>query len=179
MKHIKSVIILSLCQISSLMAGDLIKPLEFVMIHKEPFKGSEPVLVQELELEGFRAIKPNLVVKKLQKVTMRPDKRKSMRMNRDGTNKVEGINNVFLVSIKLEEGTQKAFAKLTSEATGTRLLISIDGQALLAPFVMTEINVPSFEVSFSDESVAKKVFKALKDLTKNKQNKSLHPTASS
>ncbi|MDP0490100.1 MAG: hypothetical protein Q7Q71_03510 [Verrucomicrobiota bacterium JB023] len=164
MKVLLTLIVAFVATTASAVAQDADASLEFIVIHEKQFKNSKPIKIEDLEINGFRAEKPDLEVSKLVAVTMRPDKQKWTRMNRDGSDRVEGVDDVFRVVIRLDKKAQKEFAKLSAGTIGKRLLIRIGDRALLAPYVQSKIDTPSLEITLHDEDEAKKTVKALRKL---------------
>ena len=152
---------------ASVVGQDADASLEFIVIHEKQFKHSKPIKIEDLEINGFRAEKPDLEVSKLEAITMRPDKQKWTRMKRDGSDQVEGVDVVFRVVIGLDKKAQKGVAKLSAGAIGKRLLIRIGDRALLAPYVQSKIDTPSLEITLHDKDDAKKAVNALRKLTKS------------
>lgn len=181
MKKSLILIVTVFATITSAAANNAGAPLEFIVIHEKWFENSEPINIESLEIEGFRTNKPNFKVTRLEEIIMRPEKRNWARMKLDGSDKIEGVDDVFAIIIRFDKKAQKGFAELSDRNIGKRILIRIGNRSLLAPYVHDKIDTPSIEITTHDEEKAKNIFDALRKIAKTstEQLEADHLTTSS
>jgi hypothetical protein len=134
-------------------------------VSKEKIDGGRFIDTTGLPKLGYIATKPDLVVTRLEAVTLDTEvAHDDVMIDKDGKRTVVPRKAQAAVSITFCPNDRKRFASLSERAVGMRLLLMLGDTPLTAPYVMTPIDSPSVTLTFDAETDRKKVTGELKKL---------------
>ena len=128
--------------------GDEEAKIEFFVIHEAEFAGSKPIEIENLGVDGFCAVEPDMVVDSLDVVD------------------VAGEEPPSLV-IKLNKEGREGFAKMTGASIGKKILVVVCGEPITAPVVMDKIAGGTTMITTSKPEEIKELEKVLREMVKD------------
>jgi hypothetical protein len=141
-------------------------PLSFYIVSAEKIEGGRFIDTPDFPKLGYIPTVPALMLTKLEAVIADVSREQVVMVNKDGKETVEPMKKRAALYIRMRTDDAKKFTALTEQAVGKHVLLMLGDTPLIAARVMTPIATQDLQLTFGEQSDAKKIEDALRRLTK-------------